>query len=166
MPYRRDAGTPDPAEAPVAARTTYTVNAKALQRWARERLTFEQRDDDGVRATFRYDGTTCSNMGRPLVFEYRVTLGPRAEGYPIRAQRCGPAAGDEGHTFMCEYISHRDALMQAISREAPLQGRQLGDVIGWERPHCATGCYCDAAARAHKWGLVLETIHYALGQEA
>jgi hypothetical protein len=24
------------------------------------------------------------------------------------------------------------------------------------------GCYCDAASRQHKWGLVLETIHYAL----
>jgi len=26
----------------------------------------------------------------------------------------------------------------------------------------STGCYCDEASRAHKWGLVLETIHYAL----
>jgi hypothetical protein len=29
-------------------------------------------------------------------------------------------------------------------------------------PASPAGCYCDAASRQHKWGLVLETIHYAL----
>ena len=43
-------------------------------------------DDGGVDALFRYEGTTCTNMGRPLRFDYRVTLGPREEGYPIREQ--------------------------------------------------------------------------------
>ncbi len=25
-------------------------------------------------------------------------------------------------------------------------------------------CYCEAESRAHKWGLVLETIHFALAR--
>ena len=35
---------------------------------------------------FRYEGTTCRNMGRPILFDYTVKLGPREEGYPIREQ--------------------------------------------------------------------------------
>jgi hypothetical protein len=27
------------------------------------------------------------------------------------------------------------------------------------------GCYCEPNSRKHKWGLVLETIHYALVQK-
>ena len=59
-------------------------------------------DSDGtVDAVFRYEGTTCTNMGRPLRFQYRVTLGPPEEGFPIREQGCAPSDGDEGHTYMC-----------------------------------------------------------------
>ena len=35
----------------------------------------------------------------------------------------------------------------------------------WRREPSAAGCYCEAASRDHKWGLVLETIHYALVQK-
>jgi len=54
--------------------------------------------------------------------------------------------------------------MSSIEQEAPLAGRPLGDVLAWSRPDCAAGCYCDADARQHKCGLVLETIHYALSR--
>jgi hypothetical protein len=101
-------------------------------------------------------------MGRPLTFYYGVKLGPRAEGYPIREQSCAPAPGDAGHTFMCRYLSDRDPLMAAIAREKPLLGRRLDEVLAWRPPVCSAGCYCDPASREHKWGLVLETIHYAL----
>jgi hypothetical protein len=29
----------------------------------------------------------------------------------------------------------------------------------------AAGCYCESTSRDHKWGLVFETIHYALVQK-
>jgi hypothetical protein len=140
----------------------YTVNPKALQRWADERLHLEMRHDGSVHVTFRYDGTTCTNMGRPLTFTYAVTLGPREEGYPIRSQRCGPASGDTGHTYMCEYVKAPETLLSAIDREHPLSGRPLNDVLSWERPAAGAGCYCEPASREHKWGLVFETIHFAL----
>ena len=138
------------------------MNPKALQRWAAERLRLEHRADGGVEARFRYDGTTCTNMGRPLAFEYAVTLGPKEDGYPVRAQQCTPAENDTGHQAMCQYIANREALMGAIQREAPLQGQPLSAVLAWRRPANPAGCYCDAASREHKWGLVFETIHYAL----
>lgn len=148
--YRR---TPTPA-------LQYQLNAKALRRWAAERLFLERRADGGVDARFRYDGTTCNNMGQPLAFEYRVALGPEQDGYPIREQHCAPAEGDRGHAHMCKFED--GALLRAIEDEKPLSGRRLEEVLSWRRPSSPAGCYCEPSSRQHKWGLVLETIHYAL----
>ncbi|MEA2711535.1 MAG: hypothetical protein QOF78_4136 [Phycisphaerales bacterium] len=143
----------------------YSVNAKALKRWADERLTLAMKPDGTIDALFRYEGSTCTNMGRSIQFHYHVKLGPREEGYPIREQRCGPAPGDTGHTYMCRYMNNAEHLMVAIEQEKPLIGQPLNDVLAWSRISTGAACYCEPASRKHKWGLVLETIHYALVQE-
>jgi hypothetical protein len=158
-PYRRAEES-----GPLEADAEYGVNTKALKRWAEERLSLTPRGDGGIDALFRYDGTTCTNMGRPLAFHYRVSLGSREEGFPIREQRCGPAPGDQGHTYMCEYIRDGGQLLRDIDSDKPLLGRPLNEVLAWSRALSPAGCYCDRASRAHKWGLVLETVHYALAQ--
>jgi hypothetical protein len=164
-PYGREvpAASSRAAEAGISA-PAYGTSPRALRRWAAERLTLTAGPGGGVNAVFRYDGTTCSNMGRSLAFRYHVTLGPRDEGYPVLSQSCAPIDGDDGHEAMCEYIRDADGLMKAIAHEAPLAGRPLGDVLAWERPSLGPGCFCEAESRAHKWGVVLETIHYALHQ--
>jgi hypothetical protein len=170
-PYRRTR-KPASAELPIVADrpnplstdVSYTVSLKALQRWSQERLTIEVRDDGSIGALFRYEGTTCTNMGRPLHFHYHVRLGPREDGYPILEQSCAPAPGDEGYTAMCRYLSHHDELMASIAQERPLQGQPLDEVVRWTRPASPAGCYCEPESRQHKWGLVLETIHYALAR--
>ena len=86
-----------PPAAPLSRAANYSVNVKALRRWAEERLTLIHCDDGTIEARFRYEGTTCTNMGRELAFDYHVVLGPREEGYCIREQHCGPAPGDTGH---------------------------------------------------------------------
>jgi hypothetical protein len=163
-PYRRQRpGLPEPpVVASAAAPPSYTVNVRALRRWAAERLSLETNADGAIDARFRYDGTTCSNLGRPLAFDYAVKLGPRQSGYPILEQRCAPAPRDTGHTHMCQYVANAVALTDAIRRETPLLGQPLDDVLSWRRSTSGAGCYCDSASREHKWGLVLETIHYAL----
>jgi len=153
-------GLPGNSAPPSTEGVKYGVNIKALKRWARERLSLKSRGDGAIEAVFRYDGTTCSNMGRPLTFYYCVSLGPPEGGYSIRKQECLPAPGDTGHTYMCQYDGGR--LLTAIDSEKPLLGQPLGDALLWQRPDCAAGCYCEPAGREHKWGLVLETIHYAL----
>jgi hypothetical protein len=157
VPYRR-------AQEAAALETDarYVVNTRALKRWAAERVSLTPREDGGFDALFRYDGTTCTNMGRPLAFHYNVRLGPREEGFPIREQRCGPAPDDQGHTYMCQYIRDGGRLLADIDGEKPLLGRPLDEVLSWPRPSSAAGCYCEPASREHKWGLVLETVHYAL----
>ena len=123
------------------------------------------RPDGSIDATFHYEGTTCTNMGRPLAFNYGVKLGSRANGYPILEQRCNPAEGDTGHVRMCQYLENPERLMTSIDREKPLSGEKLNAVLGWQRKPSVAGCYCEPASREHKWGLVLETIHYALAQK-
>jgi hypothetical protein len=153
------------APASLDGNARYSVNARALKRWADERLTLEIKPDGSVDALFRYEGSTCTNMGRTIQFHYNVKLGPREEGYPIREQRCAPAPGDTGHTYMCRYMNNAEHLMVAIEHEKPLIGQPLNDVLAWQRSSTAASCYCEPASRKHKWGLVLETIHYALVQE-
>lgn len=152
--------------APYQRAASYSVNPKALRKWAAERLSIETHDDGSIDALFRFEGTTCTNMGRPLEFYYRVKLGPPEEGYAIREQDCTPAPGDTGHTLMCAYLDGREQLMSAIANEKPLLGQRLSEVMSWRRQAGAAGCYCDPGSRQHKWGLVFETIHYALAQRA
>ena len=157
--YRRAPYGRGPAD---TANGGYTVNTRALERWASDRLRLHRCENGIVEARFRYDGTTCTNLGKPLAFDYLVRLGPKEAGYPLLEQCCTPAPADTGHRVMCQYITDGEELTRAIQEEKPLGGRPLGDVLAWRRPSSPAGCYCDAASRDHKWGLVLETIHYAL----
>ncbi len=142
----------------------YTVSARALAKWSTERVRIEPRAGGAVEAFFRFDGTTCSNMGVPLAFEYRVELGAPGEGYRILRAECQPVAGEDGFRQMCAYLSDAEGLMKAIAAPPPLVGRPLDEVLGWTRDPAPSGCYCAANSRAHKWGLALEAIHYTLAQ--
>jgi hypothetical protein len=150
--------------APLTRDAKYSVNNRALKKWAQERVRLEYRPDGSIAAYFRFDGTTCSNQGRPLAFDYAVTLSGPDAGYTILQADCLPAPGDDGHTFMCSYLTDREGLMSGIASEKPLLGRPLNDVLSWNRTAAPSGCYCDTDSRAHKWGLALEAIHYALAQ--
>ena len=142
----------------------YSINPRALRKWSQERLQLRTNEDHSVEARFRYEGTTCSNLGRPLAYDYVIKLGGPENGYQIRATTCAPAPGDTGHAAMCEYINNGETLTATIARECPLLGRSLNDVLTWKRPFSPAACYCDAESRMHKWGLVLEVIHYALAK--
>jgi hypothetical protein len=140
----------------------YSVHSKALARWAKGRLALTERENGTIDALFRYEGTTCSNLGRPLLFDYHVTLGPREDGYVICALACRPTPGDVGYQSMCRFIDSPAQLMAAIDGEKPLLGEPLNNVLSWDAANSAAGCYCELGDRLHKWRLVLETIHFAL----
>jgi hypothetical protein len=145
-------------------RAPYTFNLKALRKWSEERLVIEPAADRSLRARFRYEGTTCSNLGQPIQYVYDVTLGRPDEGYPIRVATCHPAAEDTGHKAMCAFISNGDQLFAEMAREKPLHGKRLSEVFKWHRTYSPAGCYCDADSRQHKWGLVFEVLHFALAE--
>ncbi|HXD00794.1 MAG TPA: hypothetical protein VN048_15740 [Verrucomicrobiae bacterium] len=165
---RLQAGEPEEQNASRAPRLNhnarYTVNARALQKWSVERLRLKVLHDRSVEASFRYEGTTCSNLGIPLEFDYHIKLSPPEDGHRIIDAVCAPAPGDIGHTSQCEYLANAEPFMRAIADDRPLLGRPLNEVFTWERPYDPSGCFCDAARRAHKWGLVFEVTHYALAE--
>jgi hypothetical protein len=142
----------------------YSINSRALRKWAAERVRLVWRPDGTVEAFFRFDGTTCSNMGQPLAFDYQVELSGPEEGYRIRSSSCAPAPGDEGYQATCAYLADPDNFMRDVSADVPLLGRPLDEVLTWSRDSAPAGCHCTAASRAHKWGLALEVIHFALLQ--
>ena len=149
---------------PLTQEAKYSVNYRALRKWSQERLALKTLPDGSIEAQFRYDGTTCSNMGQPLQFLYHIKLSPPADGYRIVEANCTPAPNDTGHTQQCEYLNDAIGLMGSIANEKPLLGRSLNDVLAWERAANPSGCYCDIERRMHKWGLVFEVIHHALVQ--
>jgi hypothetical protein len=165
LPQTDDPGPPmTQSGSPLSPDARYKVNPKALRKWSSERVRISRFPDGSVQATFRFDGTTCSNLGRPLAFDYVVGLGPPRGGYALLNARCTPAPGDTGHQAMCAYIADAPALMAAIDAETPPLGRPLDELLAWAPSASTSGCHCDAASRAHKWVLALEAIHYTLVQ--
>jgi len=143
----------------------YSLSAHALRKWTEERLTLSVLADGSVEAHFNYEGTTCSNLGRPLYFHYYVRLGPPEDNYRVERAQCLPSPTDDGHKYMCEYLDKGDPFVSSIISEQPLLGEPLEEVLMWERRHSPSGCFCEPESRQHKWGLVFEVIHYALSRE-
>lgn len=140
----------------------YTFTQTALEKWSTERLRLQFNEDRSIQATFRYQGTTCSNLGHILEFDYHIKIASPQKEYKIVEASCMPAPGDVGYTYMCRYLEDPDLLMRAVQNEISLVGRPLNDVVHWKREYNPTACYCQPSSRAHKWGLVLEVLHYAL----
>ena len=140
----------------------YSVNPRALRKWATERVSLVPQADGSIEAIFRFDGTTCSHQ--PLAFDYWVRLSGPGNGNVILDSSCRPAPGDEGHKLTCSYLADAEDHLREIAAERPLLGRPLDEVFAWSRESAPAGCHCAQASRAHKWGLALEAIHYALAQ--
>ena len=150
---------------PLKPAAKYLTNVRALRKWTEERLHLNILEDQSIEARFRFEGTTCSNMGHTLEFDYHVKLSPSNENYKIIAAQCVPAPGEMGYTLMCQYLENSRQLMSAIEKEKPLLGKPLNDVLNWTREYNPSGCYCSPESREYKWGLVFEVLHYALAQQ-
>lgn len=142
----------------------YKINIKALQKWSRERLVLKALEDRCVEAQFKYEGTTCSNTGRPLEFIYKVKLGAPEDQYRILEASCAPAPTDTGHTYMCQYVKEGKQLLGTIENEKPMLGQPLNAILDWKYASNPAACYCASASREHKWGIVFQVIHYAMAE--
>jgi hypothetical protein len=143
----------------------YSVNARALKKWSEERLHLEIGADGFVTARFRYEGTTCSNFGRSIQYDYHVRLQPRAQSYQIVEAHCAPAEGDTGHAHQCEFLKDPENFMNRLAEDKPLLGCPLNEILSWKRAANPAGCFCEASSREHKWGMIFEVIHFALAQK-
>lgn len=140
----------------------YNISIKALEKWSNERLNLKILEDNSIEANFKYEGTTCSNIGHPLEFNYFVKLSSPEDSFKIISMVCNPAQNDVGYKYMCEYINDSESLMNCIMNEKPLLDKPLNDILNWKYLFSPEGCFCKSESRDHKWGLVLEVLHYAM----
>ena len=156
-----DSSTPS---SPLRTDPEYAFGVKALKRWCKERLEI-QRDTEGyIHARFRLDGSTCSNMGRPLAFVYRLKLSPASNGYRILESSCTPDESVSGYRAMCSYLSDAEGVMESISSEKPLLDQPLDEALDWSPSVVTSGCLCGRSDRYHKWRIVFHVLHYGLRQ--
>ncbi|MEW5799595.1 MAG: hypothetical protein AB1728_11385 [Bacteroidota bacterium] len=115
-------------ETPLELNAKYSFSRHALEKWSKERLQLQFNEDGSIQAAFRYQGTTCSNMGHLLEFDYHIKLGLPQNKYTILETSCLPAPGDDGYKYMCQYIEDPDSFMLALRNGMPLVGKPLNDI--------------------------------------
>ena len=142
--------------------SSYAFSGKALRRWADHCLKIEHLDHGRVVTCFRYEGSTCSNMGLPLAFDFVVNLVSTPDGFIIEETLCKPSKGEEGYQSMCTYIEDPPLLMKEIDEFRPLVGQPLDAVLQWNPAITMSGCLCSRGDQAHKWRVALQTIHFRL----
>lgn len=142
----------------------YAFPAKALGRWTKEYLQLDTAADGTIVASFRYNGNTCGNMGRPLKLDFTVRLSPGPVGLVIESCGCEPTIEGSSYQAMCASIQEGDGFLRTIRAERPLLGCLLEQVLEWNPVTTPSGCLCGREDRDHKWRIVLQTIHYAIAK--
>ena len=155
-----------PVEGPLPDREEpprYAFPETALRKWAGKRLSIDAFPDDRLSAKFRFDGSTCTNMGIPFAFDLTVVLRAESAGtHLIEACTALPAAGDRGHRAMCGYLDGADSFLATISTFKLPVGRTLDEMVEWAPNTSPAGCVCTPTNMNHKWQIVLQTLHFAL----
>ena len=139
-----------------AAKPACAVPEKALRRWVRERLRRADRADGGTVYSFTLTGSTCSNV--PL--EVLMTVAVDADGR-IDAASSRPAAGDAGCDAMCAPQGDGGGFLEASGRCEEAVGLTLEEAALRHWDVEASGCFCTAGHRRHKWRNVFQALHYA-----
>jgi len=143
----------------------YAYSKKALKKWNKNHLTFERSSDGSIEAIFKFEGSTCSNAGVEIKYDYKLSLSSPKDGCEIKAMQCRPSGKDDGYTFQCPYITKGDAFLKEIDDQKPLLGQPLDEALSWEPDIVPSGCLCGEESRNHKWKIVLQSLHYGIVNE-
>ena len=143
----------------------YAFSERALSLWKKKRLRLTVQRNHDLVAQFRFDGSTCNNLGVPLIFDYFADLEREGDdGYRITRCSCRQADADVGCRSMCAYLDNPLEYMAQLESYQPLVGLLLKDALLWNPSTSQTGCLCTRASQDHKWRIFVQTIHYALNQ--
>ena len=141
----------------------YAFPEKTLIRWRDKRLKVIAQPENELLAQFRFDGSTCTNMGIPLAFDFEVRLKKEENGeHQILSSSCEPSAEHTGYQNMCAYLDKPERYMAQLKSHQPLVGEPLSKALTWQTPTSPAGCLCTRASQDHKWRIVLQTLHFAL----
>lgn len=142
--------------ASIPPRPAYAVAEKALRRWVQERLRRERRVDGRNVYSFAMSGSTCTNV--PL--ETVMTVIVDAEGR-IETTSSRPAAADAGCSAMCAAHGDGRRFFRDVGRCDEAIGLTLEQAAFRDWQEEASGCFCSAGNRRHKWRNVFQALHYA-----
>ena len=141
----------------------YSFPERALSKWSLERLSLTQHPGGRLDARFRFDGTTCSSLGRPFALNFDVELrADGAEGYRIIACTCEPVEGDTGHQAMCASRTRPGSFLNTLRAAPTLRGRLLEEAAHWSPTASPGACMCLRSDQNHKWSMVFQTLHHRL----
>ncbi len=149
----------------ISKQVNYSLGLKVLKKWSEERLTLSPLEGNTIKASFIYDGTTCSNFGFPLQFEYSITLHENGDNFTILEQGCKPTTNDIGYQKMCQYIKQGDNLLETVQKEKSMVGQALDSVFDENISFSPSGCYCEKSGRDYKWHQVFQVVHFALNNK-
>ena len=153
---------PTGADQKKTRQAAYAFPERTLARWKDKRLKLVAQGEGKIEATFHADGSTCTNMGIPLAFVFRVSLQKKGADYEIAEVSCSPSEESQGYQSMCAYLNNPDRFMANLDEYRPLVGKPLSDALTWDASISPAGCLCTRPSQDHKWRIVFQTIHFAL----
>lgn len=141
----------------------YDFSKRALEKWERNRLTIVK-SNSGFTVSFNIKGSTCSNMGWPIIFTINMDLVSTAKDYTLENASIN-FTEDIGYKKMCYFQT--DSPLQSVLKKAPfLEGESLNKIISKLRNQQPSGCLCTNNGRNYFWNIAMQTIHYHLNNNA
>ena len=138
---------------------TYDFSIKVLKKWVANRLTVEENSSD-LKARFDIVGSTCSNMGWPIIFSLHMNIEKISASYSIQKAYL-QFSEDPGHKKMCYFQT--DNSSNKFLETAPFKlGYSLKNTILELKQHPPAGCLCTQKSRKYFWNIAVQTTWYYL----
>lgn len=138
---------------------TYDFSNKVLQKWTTNRLTVEAVDTN-LNVIFNIVGSTCSNMGWPIIFSIKMELKKEIDDYRINKAYL-QFSDDQGYKKMC-YFQTTDSSNELLETAPFDQGDLLASTILKIQKQPPAGCLCTQKGRKYFWNIALQSTLYYL----
>lgn len=137
----------------------YDFSPKVLQKWVTNRLIVKS-ENSVLKINFNIVGSTCSNMGWPIIFSTSFILEAELDKYIIKNAAL-EFTEDQGYKKMCYFQT--DNLPENVLKNAPFSdGEDLKSAISKVREQPPSGCLCTQKKRKYFWNIALQTTLFYL----
>jgi hypothetical protein len=141
----------------------YTINERALARWAKESLAVLAQEGSRTSFRFRYTGSTCLNGGAEFPAHLDLTLEHEGGRYHVAEAVVALDPEDTGALTSCRYDpAQRRAIVARNVAHSGVLGADLEEFLRADRPVNPGGCFCSVEHVNHKLLMALQTVRYYL----
>jgi hypothetical protein len=138
------------------------IRDEALRKLAQQDLSFEERADGSVRASFNYLATTCRNTGWDFQSVIYADLRPENGDWRIEDVNIELDADDPGWLETCIHESNVSPDPKKLTRYSSARGMLLNEFLEHDWPVENAGCFCTSIHVTHKLILALSATRYRL----